>query len=119
MYKYAAWADRMIGHWRVAEDGHQSPNVSADGGRVGALLRGCGCRRGLCMSAQDLLRIPHLPPLRSLARASLRSQVRCLVKPLLGMFANEPKGKKWRAAVSEAARQLRPTLCLALLCAAP
>ncbi|KAL4450138.1 hypothetical protein ABPG77_010807 [Micractinium sp. CCAP 211/92] len=51
---YAAWADTMIGRWRVAEDGYKSPNV------------------------------------------------RTLVKPLLGMFHGEPRGKKWRAAVDTA-----------------
>ena len=28
MWEYAAWADTMIGHWKVAADGHQTPNVS-------------------------------------------------------------------------------------------
>ncbi|EFN54753.1 hypothetical protein CHLNCDRAFT_23819 [Chlorella variabilis] len=27
LHDYAAWADSMIGHWRVEEDGHKSPNV--------------------------------------------------------------------------------------------
>ncbi|KAI3438293.1 hypothetical protein D9Q98_000727 [Chlorella vulgaris] len=27
MQRYAAWADTMIGHWRVEKDGHTSPNV--------------------------------------------------------------------------------------------
>lgn len=27
MREYAAWADRMIGHWKVEADGHKSPNV--------------------------------------------------------------------------------------------
>ena len=30
--------------------------------------------------------------------------VRCLTKPLLGMFHQEPRGKKWRAAVDQALR---------------
>lgn len=28
---YASWADSMIGHWRVEEDGHKSPNVRVAG----------------------------------------------------------------------------------------
>lgn len=33
-----------------------------------------------------------------------RPNVRCVTKPLLGLFAGEPRGKKWRAAVDTALR---------------
>ena len=54
LYKYAAYADSVIGKWQVKEDGYKSPNV------------------------------------------------RVLTKPLFGLFAGEPRGKKWRAAVDTA-----------------
>lgn len=57
--KYAEYADAMLGHWAVKEDGYRCPNV------------------------------------------------RCLVKPLIGLFHGEPKGKQWRAAVDGALKDAK------------
>lgn len=105
MREYAAWADRMIGHWRVDANGYKSPNVRC----VRALRQGAGCRVGqgrllgggcaqlsvplACTSCLPPHALPRCPP------ATAAPQVRALVKPLLGMFHGEPRAKKWRAAV--------------------
>ncbi len=56
LYKYAEYADAMVGKWHVKKDGHKVPSV------------------------------------------------RVLVKPVIGMFAGEKNGKKWRAGVDQALR---------------
>eukprot|EP00889_Picochlorum_renovo_P003352 jgi/Picre1/30382/NNA_005746.t1 len=56
LYKYAEYADSMVGRWHVKKDGHKVPSV------------------------------------------------RVLVKPVIGMFAGEKNGKKWRAGVDQALR---------------
>lgn len=56
LYKYAEYADAMVGRWHVKKDGHKVPSV------------------------------------------------RVLVKPVIGMFAGEKNGKKWRAGVDQALR---------------
>ena len=47
MYEYAAWADRMIGHWKVEADGHKSPNVSVGGLCVQHAMHDCRVQAGL------------------------------------------------------------------------
>lgn len=95
LHDYAAWADSMIGHWRVEEDGHKSPNVS-----FANLYPQSEAARPSEAAPSSSAR-PSPPACLCCPTAV---QVRMLVKPLLGMFHGEPRAKKWRAAVRQGSR---------------
>lgn len=103
MREYAAWADRMIGHWKVEADGHKSPNVSCCLLASQPSSSALGGSKYLQCSIHLCARyVPPCLPSVTDKPSSLPpgcAQVRLLVKPLLGMFHGEPRAKKWRAAV--------------------